>query len=90
MVDASAEMPRLLGRLGHHRSDAPLRIANYELLNRDKELIAAAVKAGKLTATRDVAAAVRDTEISLISVATPALEQSLDFANALLFPATVR
>ncbi|MFX5634446.1 UDP-glucose 6-dehydrogenase, partial [Acinetobacter baumannii] len=33
-----------------------------------EELIAGGVKAGKLTATRDVAAAVRGTEVSLISV----------------------
>lgn len=48
-----------------------------------EELIAAAVKAGKLTATHDVAAAVRDTEISLISVATPALPNFMPDLTAL-------
>ena len=48
-----------------------------------EELIGAAVKAGKLTATRDVAAAVRDTEISLISVATPSLPNFMPDLTAL-------
>lgn len=48
-----------------------------------EELIGAAVKAGKLTATHDVAAAVRDTEISLISVATPALANYMPDLTAL-------
>jgi GDP-mannose 6-dehydrogenase len=48
-----------------------------------EELIAAAVKAGKLSATRDVAAAVRDTEISLISVATPSLPNYMPDLTAL-------
>jgi len=48
-----------------------------------EELIGAAVKAGKLTATRDVAGAVRDTEISLISVATPALPNFMPDLTAL-------
>ena len=48
-----------------------------------EELIGAAVKAGKLTATRDVAAAVRDTEISLISVATPSLANYMPDLTAL-------
>ena len=48
-----------------------------------EELIAAAVKAGKLTATQDVARAVRDTEISLISVATPALPNFMPDLTAL-------
>jgi GDP-mannose 6-dehydrogenase len=48
-----------------------------------EELIAAAVKAGKLKATHDVAAAVRDTEISLISVATPALPNFMPDLTAL-------
>ncbi|RTL46520.1 MAG: UDP-glucose/GDP-mannose dehydrogenase family protein [Burkholderiales bacterium] len=48
-----------------------------------EELIAAAVKGGKLTATHDVAAAVRDTEISLISVATPALPNFMPDLTAL-------
>lgn len=48
-----------------------------------EELIAAAVKAGKLTATHDVAAAVRDTEVSLISVATPALANFMPDLTAL-------
>jgi GDP-mannose 6-dehydrogenase len=48
-----------------------------------EELIAAAVKAGRLTATADVAAAVRDTEISLISVATPALANYMPDLTAL-------
>lgn len=48
-----------------------------------EELIASAVKAGKLTATQDVARAVRDTEISLISVATPALPNFMPDLTAL-------
>lgn len=48
-----------------------------------EELIGAAVKAGKLTATNDVAAAVRDTEISLISVATPSLPNYMPDLTAL-------
>lgn len=48
-----------------------------------EELISAAVKAGKLTATNDVAAAVRDTEISLISVATPSLPNFMPDLTAL-------
>lgn len=48
-----------------------------------EELIAAAVKAGKLRATHDVAGAVRDTEISLISVATPALPNFMPDLTAL-------
>ena len=48
-----------------------------------EELIAAAVKAGKLTATADVARAVRDTEVSLISVATPALANFMPDLTAL-------
>jgi GDP-mannose 6-dehydrogenase len=48
-----------------------------------EELIAAAVKAGKLTATRDVAAAVRNTEVSLISVATPSLPNYMPDLTAL-------
>ncbi|MCE4557559.1 nucleotide sugar dehydrogenase [Roseateles cellulosilyticus] len=48
-----------------------------------EELIAAAVNAGKLSATRDVAAAVRVTEISLISVATPALPNFMPDLTAL-------
>ncbi|HEV6964110.1 nucleotide sugar dehydrogenase [Roseateles sp.] len=48
-----------------------------------EELIAAAVRAGRLTATADVAAAVRDTEISLISVATPALPNYMPDLTAL-------
>lgn len=48
-----------------------------------EEMIAAAVKAGTLTATLDVAAAVRETEISLISVATPALSNFMPDLTAL-------
>ena len=48
-----------------------------------EEMIAAAVQAGNLTATLDVAAAVRDTEISLISVATPALSNYMPDLTAL-------
>lgn len=48
-----------------------------------EELIAAAVKGGKLRATHDVAGAVRDTEISLISVATPALPNFMPDLTAL-------
>ncbi|MBV8033995.1 nucleotide sugar dehydrogenase [Roseateles sp.] len=48
-----------------------------------EELISAAVKAGKLTATRDVGAAVRDTEVSLISVATPSLPNYMPDLTAL-------
>ncbi|MDY0747246.1 nucleotide sugar dehydrogenase [Paucibacter sp. R3-3] len=48
-----------------------------------EELIAAAVQAGKLTATRDVSAAVRSTEVSLISVATPALSNYMPDLTAL-------
>lgn len=48
-----------------------------------EEMIANAVKAGTLTATLDVAAAVRETEISLISVATPALSNFMPDLTAL-------
>ncbi|MFG6461615.1 nucleotide sugar dehydrogenase [Roseateles sp. DXS20W] len=48
-----------------------------------EELIGAAVKAGKLTATNDVAAAVQGTEISLISVATPSLPNYMPDLTAL-------
>lgn len=48
-----------------------------------EELISAAVKAGQLTATHDVAAAVAGTEISLISVATPALANFMPDLTAL-------
>ena len=48
-----------------------------------EELISAAVKAGKLTATNDVAAAVQGTEISLISVATPSLPNYMPDLTAL-------
>ncbi len=48
-----------------------------------EELISAAVQAGQLTATRDVAAAVRDTEVSLISVATPSLPNYMPDLTAL-------
>jgi GDP-mannose 6-dehydrogenase len=48
-----------------------------------EELIGAAVKAGKLRATADVADAVRSTEISLISVATPALANFMPDLSAL-------
>lgn len=48
-----------------------------------EELISAAVKAGKLTATNDVAAAVRGTEVSLISVATPSLPNFMPDLTAL-------
>ena len=48
-----------------------------------EELIAAAVKAGRLTATGDVAAAVQGTEVSLISVATPSLPNYMPDLTAL-------
>lgn len=48
-----------------------------------EELIGAAVKAGKLTATNDVAAAVQGTAISLISVATPSLPNYMPDLTAL-------
>ncbi|MFG6466419.1 nucleotide sugar dehydrogenase [Roseateles sp. BYS87W] len=48
-----------------------------------EELISAAVKAGKLTATSDVAAAVQGTEVSLISVATPSLPNYMPDLTAL-------
>jgi GDP-mannose 6-dehydrogenase len=48
-----------------------------------EELISAAVAAGRLTATSDVAAAVAGTEISLISVATPALANFMPDLTAL-------
>lgn len=48
-----------------------------------EELISAAVKAGKLTATNDVAAAVKGTEVSLISVATPSLPNYMPDLTAL-------
>lgn len=48
-----------------------------------EELIGAAVKAGKLTATNDVAAAVQGTEVSLISVATPSLPNYMPDLTAL-------
>lgn len=48
-----------------------------------EELISAAVKAGRLTATNDVAAAVQGTEISLISVATPSLPNYMPDLTAL-------
>ncbi|WP_046113171.1 nucleotide sugar dehydrogenase [Aquincola tertiaricarbonis] len=48
-----------------------------------EELIAAAVKDGRLTATDDVAAAVRGTEVSLISVATPSLANYMPDLTAL-------
>ncbi|URI10252.1 nucleotide sugar dehydrogenase [Aquincola tertiaricarbonis] len=48
-----------------------------------EELIAAAVKAGQLTATNDVAAAVQGTEVSLISVATPSLPNYMPDLTAL-------
>ncbi|MFG6486103.1 nucleotide sugar dehydrogenase [Roseateles sp. BYS78W] len=48
-----------------------------------EELISAAVKAGKLTATNDVAAAVQGTEVSLISVATPSLPNYMPDLTAL-------
>ncbi|MFN7694979.1 MAG: nucleotide sugar dehydrogenase [Burkholderiales bacterium] len=48
-----------------------------------EELIAQAVKDGKLRATDDLAAAVRETEISLISVATPALPNFMPDLSAL-------
>ncbi|MFG6457969.1 nucleotide sugar dehydrogenase [Roseateles sp. BYS96W] len=48
-----------------------------------EELISAAVKAGKLTATNDVAAAVLGTEVSLISVATPSLPNYMPDLTAL-------
>lgn len=48
-----------------------------------EELIAAAVKNGRLTATDDVAAAVRGTEVSLISVATPSLPNYMPDLTAL-------
>ncbi|PTT87265.1 GDP-mannose dehydrogenase [Pelomonas sp. HMWF004] len=48
-----------------------------------EELISAAVKAGKLSATRDVSAAVQGTEISLISVATPSLPNYMPDLTAL-------
>lgn len=48
-----------------------------------EELIAAAVKAGRLTATHDVAAAVQATEVSLISVATPSLPNYMPDLTAL-------
>ena len=48
-----------------------------------EELISAAVKAGKLRATNDVAAAVQGTEVSLISVATPSLPNYMPDLTAL-------
>lgn len=48
-----------------------------------EELISAAVKAGKLTATNDVATAVQGTEVSLISVATPSLPNYMPDLTAL-------
>ena len=48
-----------------------------------EELIGAAVKAGRLSATHDVAAAVAGTEISLISVATPSLPNYMPDLTAL-------
>jgi len=48
-----------------------------------EELIAAAVKAGRLTATNDVVAAVQGTEVSLISVATPSLPNFMPDLTAL-------
>lgn len=48
-----------------------------------EERIAAAVSSGRLHATQDVAAAVRDSEVSLISVATPALDNFMPDLSAL-------
>jgi GDP-mannose 6-dehydrogenase len=48
-----------------------------------EELISAAVKAGRLTATNDVAVAVQGTEVSLISVATPSLPNYMPDLTAL-------
>lgn len=48
-----------------------------------EELISSAVKAGKLSATDDVAAAVQGTEVSLISVATPSLPNYMPDLTAL-------
>ena len=48
-----------------------------------EELMGSAVKAGRLTATRDVAAAVASTDMSLISVATPALSNFMPDLTAL-------
>jgi GDP-mannose 6-dehydrogenase len=70
-----------LPELGHEVIGVDISPRKVELINEGQspvverginELIAAAVDAGRLRATHDVLAAVRETDMSLISVATPA------------------
>lgn len=82
-----------LPELGHEVIGVDISPRKIELINEGQspvverginELITAAVNAGKLRATDDVLTAVRDTEISLISVATPANDDHTPDLSAVL------
>lgn len=82
-----------LPELGHEVIGVDISPRKIELINQGQspvveeginELITAAVNAGKLRATDDLATAVRETEVSLISVATPANEDYTPDLSAVL------
>jgi GDP-mannose 6-dehydrogenase len=82
-----------LPELGHEVIGVDISRRKIELINEGQspvverginELITAAVNAGKLRATDHVLTAVRDTEISLISVATPANDDHTPDLSAVL------
>jgi len=82
-----------LPELGHEVIGVDISPRKIQLINEGQspvveeginELIGAAVQAGKLRATDDVMAAVRESEVSLISVATPANEDHTPDLSAVI------
>ncbi|HSX91825.1 MAG TPA: nucleotide sugar dehydrogenase [Hydrogenophaga sp.] len=82
-----------LPELGHDVVGVDISPRKIELINSGQspvverginELITAAVNAGRLRATQDAFAAVRDTDVSLISVATPANDDQTPDLSAVL------
>jgi GDP-mannose 6-dehydrogenase len=82
-----------LPELGHEVIGVDISPRKIELINQGQspvveeginELIGAAVHAGKLRATDDVLGAVRETEVSLISVATPARDDHTPDLSAVI------